>query len=220
MNLVQKLMKISNNNAEISLIDSSAASTFPASFSAKPHNLKLNEKLTKRLIFICNGRGKILASSHAEQFEIINKFNLTIEQGHLKFNLCPFQQQLKEYINYCSECYVSEENAKTVLVKQNGQYLALITVHSQNTENCYFYSLITITCQPDIAWLLVEREFDLTPKELELIKGLYRNEKLKDIAEGRKVSYYTLRAQLSAIFKKLNIKSQTEVIHLLNVFRR
>ena len=213
-------MKNSNNNAQISLIDSIAVSTAPASFSINPASFNLNEKLTKRLIIICNGRGKILASNHAEQFEISNKFNLTIEQGFLKYNFCPFEQQLKEYINYCSECYVSEENAKTILVEQYGQYLALITVHSQYTENCQFYSMITFTCQPDIAWLLVEREFELTPKELELIKGLYRNEKLKDIAEGRKVSYYTLRAQLSAIFKKLNIKSQTEVIHLLNIFRR
>jgi two-component system, NarL family, response regulator YdfI len=56
------------------------------------------------------------------------------------------------------------------------------------------------------------RETDLTERELEVLEGLVRGERNKEIARRLGVTERTVRAHLSAIYMKLNVDSRAQAV--------
>ena len=78
--------------------------------------------------------------------------------------------------------------------------------------------IITISFQQQRDWLKISALFSLTPREMRLLKALYAKQKLMDLPHIYNVSYNTLRSQLQAIFKKLQVSSQSELMIKLSLF--
>lgn len=62
----------------------------------------------------------------------------------------------------------------------------------------------------------VARAFGLTPAEARLIEGLARHGSLRHTAAALNRSYYTLRAQLRAVFRKTGTNSQNALMRLIH----
>lgn len=60
----------------------------------------------------------------------------------------------------------------------------------------------------------IELVKELTPKQLLVIKCLKQGKKNKEIAGELCVTEATIKAHISAIFKKLNVTSRTQIVLL------
>ena len=68
-------------------------------------------------------------------------------------------------------------------------------------------------------WALVAQEYQLTNKELNLLKALYKNKKLNELPEKFGVTINTLRTHLQSIFHKTQTNSQIELMIRLSMYK-
>ncbi|MFM2482861.1 alpha/beta fold hydrolase [Celerinatantimonas sp. YJH-8] len=57
--------------------------------------------------------------------------------------------------------------------------------------------------------------YQLTPKEMRIVKHISQGKSPRDIAKSLHVSYNTVRSQLKSIFVKTNVSSQSELVNLV-----
>lgn len=78
--------------------------------------------------------------------------------------------------------------------------------------------LVSVAISNNLDWQTINREFSLTAAEAKLLQALYRKRKLAELSADFGVSYNTLRSQLQAVFRKLAVNSQIELMVKLNGF--
>lgn len=61
----------------------------------------------------------------------------------------------------------------------------------------------------------LETSFNLTKKELELVKGLVQGESVREISESKSRSIHTIRTQLKSVLRKCNVHSQANLSKLI-----
>lgn len=79
--------------------------------------------------------------------------------------------------------------------------------------------LITINFEQLMNWYLIAHEYQLTSKELVLLKVLYSNKKINELPETFGVTVNTLRTHLQSVFHKTHVNSQTELMIRLGMFK-
>ena len=79
--------------------------------------------------------------------------------------------------------------------------------------------MVTITFEQQMNWSLLTNEYQLTNKELNLLKALYKNKKLTELTQKMGVTINTLRTHLQSIFRKTQTNSQVELMIRLSMYK-
>ena len=64
----------------------------------------------------------------------------------------------------------------------------------------------------DHAWLEIARALDITKRELQIVQSVFDNQHEAEIAKRLKLSPHTIHMHLNRLFKKLTVKSRTELV--------
>ena len=64
----------------------------------------------------------------------------------------------------------------------------------------------------DHAWHEIGRTLDITKRELQIVQSVFDNQHEPDIAKRFKISPHTVHMHLNRLFKKLTVKSRTELV--------
>ena len=64
----------------------------------------------------------------------------------------------------------------------------------------------------DHAWLEIGRTLEITKRELQIVQSVFDNQHEADIAKRFKISPHTVHMHLNRLFKKLTVKSRTELV--------
>jgi len=109
------------------------------------------------------------------------------------------------------------------LERPSGETL-LVTIAPLNRESDFVdidqpCCLVTLSKQNAVRWATLQKEYGLTPKELNLIQAINRKQKLQQLTVEMGVTYNTLATHFKAIYKKMGIHSQAELMATLGLFR-
>lgn len=177
-----------------------------------------------KAILVCDPNGTVVIQNEYAIEQLTLPSPITLINSQIKIADPLYQQRFNYFIKQCATlAYKDIGLQETLVVEQQTGESMLVTVSpllNQNTFNDIDVPccLVTISQQQQINWLAVEREFELTPKELNLIKAIFKKQKLNDLVDVLGVSYNTLRTHLQSIFKKAQVNSQTELLIKLNMF--
>ena len=64
----------------------------------------------------------------------------------------------------------------------------------------------------DHAWHEIARTLDITKRELQIVQSVFDNQHEADIAKRFKLSPHTVHMHMNRLFKKLTVKSRTELV--------
>ncbi len=90
------------------------------------------------------------------------------------------------------------------------------TMFSESYSEC---CLIEFLLEDGIYWDLVREEYQLPFRELEVLKSIINGLSRKSIALEDVVSENTVKTQITSLFNRLSVNSQTELIALLDNYR-
>lgn len=176
-------------------------------------------------ILVCDAQGTIMVKNEYAERNLVMPSDISIRGGKILLANKTYQKRLEFFIKQCSAlAYKDVGLQETLVIEQTGGANKLVTVSpliNQNTFNDIEVPccLVTINNHQQINWQNVKNEFELTPKELELIRAIYAKKKLNDLTDLFNVTYNTLRTHLQSIFKKTGVNSQTELLIKLNIFQ-
>ncbi|MBC3765584.1 LuxR C-terminal-related transcriptional regulator [Neptunicella marina] len=193
--------------------------------------LKQYSALTKHVIdqstqavIVTDEHGKIILSNDFANKHLTQGMPVSIQANHLLIDTPVYQQMLLNNIQQCAHQQFSSIGEQQTLIVTNDNYQeARIRVSPLQRENGIVEistpcALVTIKLQHTIDWVQFNNEYNLTPKELELLQALNNKQTLKDIATSKEVAYNTLRVHLQNIYRKMNINSQIELMATLAAF--
>lgn len=177
-----------------------------------------------KAILVCDESGRaIITNDYANDkltknntVNLINNKLILIEDIH--------QKELSYYIRQCCLLAYKEIGLQETLIIENDDHENLvITVSPLINKNSFNdidipCCLVTVTFQAALNWQKLQNSYQLTPKELQLLKAIYAKKKLNDLTTVFNVSYNTLRTHLQAIFKKVEVNSQTELMIKISAF--
>ena len=179
-----------------------------------------------KAIIVCDENARVIlcnsfANSKIEEIKEVNFSGDTLRLSNAIYN-----KQLHLYIKHCASLSFNLINSQETIIIDDfvdGENI-LLTVSPLNNHNTMNdidvpCCMVTISFQKVLNWPLVEREFMLTNKELQLLKAIYSKRKLNELTGVFDVTYNTLRTHLQAIFKKTYVNSQTELMIKLNMFK-
>jgi DNA-binding CsgD family transcriptional regulator len=177
-----------------------------------------------KAIIVCDANGQIMIANAFAYKKLDAKCPVTLTDNKVVIKDATFQQHLMSCIRQCASlAYLDIGVPETIFL--DGEYndnimLTISPLISQNAFNDIDVPccMVTINFQQQRDWLKISAQFSLTPREMRLLQALYAKKKMTELAEVYHVSYNTLRTQLQAIFKKLKVNSQTELIIKLNLF--
>jgi len=179
-----------------------------------------------KAIVVCDENAKVILSNSFANSKLADIEQVYFANDILKLSNAVYNKQLHQYIKHCSSLSFNQiSSQETIIIDDfiDGENI-LLTVSPLNNHNkmnnidvpC---CMVTISFQKVLNWSLVEREFSLTNKELQLLKAIYSKKKLNELTSVFEVTYNTLRTHLQAIFKKTFVNSQTELMMKLNMFK-
>lgn len=177
-----------------------------------------------KAILVCDAQGNVVIHNDCAKQQLVQPSIITLTNNHIQIADSLYQQRLNFFIEQCATlAYKDIGLQETLVIEQASGESVLVKVSpliNQNTFNDIDVPccLVTINHQQQVNWHNVEREFELTPKELQLIKAIYQKQKLNDLITEFGVSYNTLRTHLQSIFKKARVNSQTELLIKLTMF--
>ncbi|MCW8866056.1 MAG: LuxR C-terminal-related transcriptional regulator [Colwellia sp.] len=177
-----------------------------------------------KAILVCDANGTVaIHNDYAEQkLTLPSVIYLTNNSIHI--SISAYHKRLQYFIEQCANLAFKDIGVQeTLVIEQEDGDSILITVSPLLNKNTFIdidipCCLVTINYQHQINWENVEREFELTPKEMQLLKAIYAKQKLNDLTAVFNVTYNTLRTHLQSIFKKADVNSQTELLVKLNMF--
>nr|WP_245217576.1 LuxR C-terminal-related transcriptional regulator [Rheinheimera maricola] len=90
-----------------------------------------------------------------------------------------------------------------------------VTAGNDFSKTCCVLELIAdaVPC-----WSLFAEEFSLSAKELRTIQGLYNGGSLQEVAEQHSLSFNTVKSQLLAVYRKMGIKNQRQLMMALTKY--
>ena len=177
--------------------------------------------LANKGIILFDQQGKIIFVNQFMINQLINNDFMRIENNDLliikQHENTRFHQLLKLAIQH------SLVDVNTLTLENDDGGHALISI-APLTQDIYFSDhigkvLITINFEQLIDWSLITHEYQLTSKELILLKALYKNNKINELPHTLGVTVNTLRTHLQSIFHKVHVNSQTELMIRLGMFK-
>lgn len=179
-----------------------------------------------KAIVVCDQQGGILLSNQYANDKLLAPCIVALNGQSIAINNAVYQQQLNDFIEQCASLAYKEIGTQETLLLE-GEGAAdniLITVSPLSNRNqlndidvpC---CMVTVTFQQQLNWQILQSEFSLTPKELQLLKAIYAKKKLHQLTQEFSVSYNTLRTHLQSIFRKIGVNSQTELMVKVSLFK-
>lgn len=175
-------------------------------------------------ILVCDEKGRILLANIFANQELEWHNDIKVVDQHLFLSPSAYNKRLKE----CLMQSVKQPHAigaqESILLDRPGGETLLVSIaplpHNSNfvdiDQPC---CLVTLTKQNAVRWPTLMKEYGLTPKELLLIQAINRKKKLQQLTIEMGVTYNTLATHLKAIYKKMRIHSQAELMSTLGLFR-
>jgi len=177
-----------------------------------------------KAILVCDANGTVVIQNDYAERELVLPSLITLVNSQINIAGPVYQQRLQYFIEQCANlAYKDIGVQETLVIEQKGADSILITVSPLLNKNTFNdidvpCCLVTINYQHQVNWNNVKCEFELTPKEMQLLKAIYAKQKLNDLTTVFNVTYNTLRTHLQSIFKKAEVNSQTELLVKLNMF--
>lgn len=177
-----------------------------------------------KAILVCDAQGAIMLSNEYAKRDLVLPSSILIRHNKIVISEQMYQKRLAFFIERCCALAYEEIGLQETLIleQENGEHklISVSPLINQNTFNDIELPccLVTINNQNQINWQSVQKEFELTPKELQLVRAIYAKKKLNDLTHSFNVTYNTLRTHLQSIFKKTGVNSQSELLIKLSVF--
>jgi len=182
-----------------------------------------------KAILVCDESSRIIISNEYANHKLLSPCNVVLEKEKLKLSSKDNQQQLERYISQCTKLAFSDIGTQETLTIEGNTIEGtsesiLITVSPLQNKNSFNNidipcCVVTINFQHQLDWNSLQKEFVLTPKELQLLKAIYTKKRLFELTSVFNVSYNTLRTHLQTIFRKTGVNSQTELMVKINLFK-
>lgn len=181
-----------------------------------------------KAVVVCDQQSRVLLSNEYANEHLANNQIIRFNNDKLQITNKVYQKRLNDFIHQCAQLAFKDIGTQESLVieadENDNLVNILITVSPLKSKNAFVdidvpCCMVTINFQEQLNWQLLQREFTLTPRELELLKAIYAKKKLTQLTESFGASYNTLRVHLQNIFKKLGVNSQTELMIKINLFK-
>lgn len=144
---------------------------------------------------------------------------LSVENGTLLLSDAFAYAQLIDAIQSCCDC-AQHTLSRTIRLESGRQLAMLIEVNTlAHKSNSQTACIVTFKSIASMNWALIEEEYQLTQKELVLLKSLYAGHRLTELTEPLNSSYSTLRTHLQNMFRKFHVSSQSELFIKLSLFK-
>jgi DNA-binding CsgD family transcriptional regulator len=75
-----------------------------------------------------------------------------------------------------------------------------------------FFKTPQTTLLTDEQWLLVQRRYHMTPRELEIARLICRGLSNEDIADSVKIKYGTVKTHIRNIYRRIHVKSKVAML--------
>ena len=126
-----------------------------------------------------------------------------------------------QLLNKSSDQPFVEINSMTLDNNQGSHALIFITPLSKplHCHSGVATKMVTVNFEQLMNWSLIANEYQLTNKELNLLKALYKNKKLTELPLQIGVTINTLRTHLQSIFRKTQTNSQVELMIRLSMYK-
>ncbi|MDP5136402.1 LuxR C-terminal-related transcriptional regulator [Rheinheimera baltica] len=175
-------------------------------------------------LLVCDENGRIILANLFANQELEGNEDIKDIDQHLTLAPLAYQQKLKQCLIQC----VSQPHAvceqESILLQRAGGEALLVSIAPLNPNSQFVdidqpCCLVTLTKQNAVRWSTLIKQYGLTPKEVLLVQAINRKKKLQELTVEMGVSYNTLATHLKAIYKKMGIHSQAELIVTLGLFR-
>lgn len=176
----------------------------------------------EKAMLVCDkNRELILANTLANK--ILNQSSVfQFENNRVTLSDYRFKKQFEALCKQaCDMSFQSIKHSNTLLFENEfGQSFRFTVspIFTQDKQVKEAACLVTVQQGSSINWSALKQEYSLSVREIELIEALYGKRRLPDLAVELGVSYHTLRSHLRAIFKKMRINSQSELMQKINLF--
>jgi len=181
------------------------------------------DQLDKAFI-ICDENAQVMIINTFANEKLNAECPVTLVANKLLIKNPIYQQRLLSCIRQCANRHYTDTSVQeTIILQGNNDENILLTIAPLKNKNTFNdidvpCCIVTVSFQQQRDWLKISDLFLLTPKEMRLLKALYAKKKMIDLPTIYHVSYNTLRSQLQAIFKKLEVSSQSELMIKLSLF--
>jgi DNA-binding CsgD family transcriptional regulator len=177
-----------------------------------------------KAIIVCDANGRIMLANGVAYERLDEKCPVTLADNKVVIKDINHQHRLMFFIKQCANLAYTDIGVQETIILDGGHneniLLTISPLINQNVFNDLEVPccMVTAKFQQQQDWLKISVHFSLTPKEMRLLQALYAKQKMTKLAEIYHVSYNTLRTQLQAIFKKVAVNSQTELMIKLSQF--
>lgn len=178
-----------------------------------------------KAIVVCDENGRVVIANEFANENLTNKAPIYFHQDKLLIPISAYQKRLEQLIKLCcSLSYRDIGTQESLAIDTIDGDNVLVMVAPLRVKHAFVdidrpSCLVTVTFQKQLKWEVLLKEFGLTPKELQLLKGLYAKKRLYELNDSLGVSYNTLRVHLKSIFKKIQVNSQAELMVKINLFK-
>jgi len=176
------------------------------------------------------GSKGIILFDHQDKITFINQFMKShlIKNDFMKIvnnelALTKHYENIKFYqlLNKSAQKSYAEINSMTLDNNEGSHALISITPLAK-TLHCHLdiaTTMVTVNFEQLMNWSLFANEYQITNKELNLLKALYKNKKLTELPKKMGVTINTLRTHLQSIFRKTQTNSQVELMIRLSMYK-
>ena len=173
---------------------------------------------------VCDERGQILLANVFANQEIEEHEDIKVIDQHLTLAPSAYQLRFKQCLAQCVNQPHAFGEQESILLERSGGETLLVSIAPLNQDSEFVdinqpCCLVTLTKQNAVRWSTLIKQYGLTPKEVLLIQAINRNKKLQQLTIEMGVTYNTLATHLKAIYRKMGVHSQAELIVTLGLFR-
>ena len=172
-------------------------------------------------IVLCDNHAKIIFVNQFMSNQLINNNFMKLVNNELVLLRQYENKRFNQQLHQISEHLSPEVQTLTLDDEKGGHALISITplANKISFNGKVATTSITIDFEQLMNWQLIVHEYQLTAKELILLKALYHNKKLHQLPETLGVTVNTLRTHLQSVFHKTHTNSQTELMIRLSMFK-
>ena len=169
-------------------------------------------------LFVCNSDGRVVMHNAAADLTVTQGQLFISRDGKLTLTEPAASARLSTYIYNCATFATRDIYCKEAiqLTQPDGSITTLSVAPLHGCQDFIrleqHVCLVSVANSHNLDWEMIQREFGISAAESRLLKSLYLKRKLSDLCAEFGVSYNTLRSQLQAIFKKMAVNSQTELL--------
>ncbi|MBN7823922.1 helix-turn-helix transcriptional regulator [Bowmanella dokdonensis] len=179
---------------------------------------------TDKGILVCDAKGGVLLANESANRELAHAKDIQIQGNRLTLFPSAYDLRLQQCISQCANFPTSIDSKESILLNRpEGESLLLaVTPLNRHTEFVDINQpccLVTLSRQNAVNWSMLAREYGLTPKELALVQAINSKKTLAQLTREQGVTHNTLATHLKAIYKKMQVHSQAQLMATLGMFR-